>query len=256
MADSLLLIIGFLGAFASGLLGIGGGVILVPMALYLPPLLGVASYSITQVTGMSMVQVLAASILGLRAHAKVGNVPRDLAVPLGGAAGLGAIAGGLGSGRVPEAVLTGIFAVLTLCAAGLMLVPRKAPADETIVPHGFPIVPACLATFGIGVASGMVGIGGGVLLIPLLTTVFRVPVRLVIGTSTAVVLVSGLMGTLGKAFTQQIPWVEAGCLVLGALLGAPLGAKVSHRLPVSVLRKLLAATLLVTAVKMIGGLWG
>lgn len=251
VAELLLVAIGFVGAFASGLLGIGGGVVLVPMALYLPPLLGVASYSMVQVVGMSMVQVLVASTLSLQAHARRGLVPLQLAVPLGAAVGLGAIAGGFASALVSEGVLRIVFATLAIIASILMLVPAKGVSEGTELPEGFRIDLAAILAFGVGIASGMVGIGGGVLMIPLLTTVFHLPIRLVIGTSTAVVFVAGLMGTLGKALNHQIPWESAIFLVAGVLVGAPLGAKASHRLPVGVLRKLLAATIVVTAVKMV-----
>lgn len=251
MTELLLVAIGFVGAFASGLLGIGGGVILVPMVLYLPPLVGIATFSMSQAVGMSMVQVLAASLLGVRAHAKHGSVPRELVVPLGIAVGIGAIAGGLASGFVLESVLTLVFAGLAIVASALMLVPARGSDAATAVPEGFRLDLAAVLALGVGMASGLVGIGGGVLMIPLLTTLFRLPIRMVIGTSIAVVAVAGLMGTLGKALAHQIPWGESLFLVIGALAGAPLGAKLSHRLPVGVLRKLLAATILVTALKMV-----
>lgn len=251
VAELLLVVIGFVGAFASGLLGIGGGVILVPMALYLPPLLGLPSYSMAEVVGMSMVQVLAASALSMRSHARLGSVPRELVVPLGAAVGLGAIAGGLASGFVSEGLLRVVFAALAIAASALMLVPAKGTGEGTEIPTGFRTDLASVFAFAVGLASGFVGIGGGVLLIPMLTTLFRLPIRLVIGTSIAVVFVAGLMGTLGKALAHQIPWAAAIFLVVGALAGAPLGAKISHRLPVGVLRKLLAATIGVTAIKMV-----
>ncbi len=251
MAELLLVAIGFLGAFASGLLGIGGGVILIPLALYVPPLFGIGPYSMAQVVGMSMVQVLAASLMGMRAHARWGSVPRELVVPLGIAVAIGALIGGVASGMVSERALTLVFAAIAVVAALLMMVPAAGSDEGTEVPKDFRFKLAAVLALGVGLASGLVGIGGGVLMIPLLTTFFRLPIRLVIGTSIAVVFVAGLMGTLGKALAHQIPWQESIFLVLGALVGAPQGAKVSHRLPVSVLRKLLAATILVTALRMV-----
>lgn len=251
MAELLLVAIGILGSFASGLLGIGGGVVLIPLALYLPPLLGVASYSMAQVVGMSMVQVLAASLFGLRAHASRGAVHRELVLPLGLAVGLGAIAGGILSGSVPEGVLTLVFAGLAIAAALLMLKPVKGSSEGTEIPKDFRKDLAAVLALGVGLASGLVGIGGGVMMIPLLTTVFRLPIRLVIGTSIAVVFVAGLMGTVGKALAHQIPWHESLFLAAGALIGAPWGARVSHRLPVGILRMILAATLMVTALRMV-----
>jgi uncharacterized membrane protein YfcA len=251
VAELLLVAIGFAGAFASGLLGIGGGVILIPLALYVPPLFGIGPYSMAQVVGMSMVQVLVASLMGMRAHSRLGSVPRELVVPLGIAVAIGALVGGIVSGMVPEHVLTLVFAAIAVVAAMLMLVPAKGSDEGTVIPEGLRIDLASGLALGVGLASGLVGIGGGVLIIPLLTTLFRLPIRLVIGTSIAVVFIAGLMGTVGKALAHQIPWQESIFLALGALVGAPQGAKVSHRLPVGVLRKLLAATILVTALRMV-----
>ncbi len=251
MAEILLVVIGFLGAFASGLLGIGGGVVLIPMALYLPSWFGVATYAMGQVVGMSMVQVLAGSLMSLRAHARRGLVPRQLAVPLGASVGFGAVLGGLASGHAPEALLRIVFAGLAIVSAVLMFVPAPKAVEGSGVPPGFRMGLAVPLSFFVGLAAGLVGIGGGVLMIPLLTTVFRLPIRLVIGTSLAAVLMAGLLGTLGKAMVHQVPWREAFFLVVGALAGAPLGANLSHRLPVGLLRKLLAATILVTALQMV-----
>jgi uncharacterized membrane protein YfcA len=65
-----------------------------------------------------------------------------------------------------------------------------------------------------------------------------------------------LAGTVAKGLTGQVPWAEAGVLVLGALVGAPIGAKVSHRVHADVLRWALAAAIAATAVKMIVQVWG
>lgn len=251
MPELLLLAIGAAGAFASGLLGIGGGIVLIPLALYLPPLFGLPAYSMSQVVAMSMVQVLAASSVGMVSHARRGAAPRALALPLGVAVGLGAIAGGLASGVVPEAAMKALFAAIALAAALLMGRPSPPSDEGEELPANFPMLPAAFLSLGVGFASGLLGIGGGALMIPMLTYLFRLPLRLVIGTSLAVVFVAGLMGTLGKALAHQIPWRESLFLVVGALGGAPLGVKLSHRLSVGWLRKLLAATLLVTAFNMV-----
>jgi len=93
----------------------------------------------------------------------------------------------------------------------------------------------------IGLASGLVGAGGAFLLVPVLIAILRIPVRVTIGTSLAMTSASAAMGFLGKVSTGQIPLVPALAVVAGSLTGAPLGARLSRRVPVTFLRLLLAA---------------
>ncbi|MFN3429495.1 MAG: sulfite exporter TauE/SafE family protein, partial [Candidatus Sericytochromatia bacterium] len=133
----------------------------------------------------------------------------------------------------------------------LMLMPVNAEDGSDELPADFrPGVAAAIAG-GVGVISGLLGAGGAFLMVPLMRTVLKLPLRLIIGTSLGIVLASAVSGTIAKALTGQIPWVPAGSLVLGALLGAPLGAKVSHRVPTPLLRWGLAAAIGLTALKMI-----
>ena len=132
-----------------------------------------------------------------------------------------------------------------------MLTPAKSEDGGAELPADFRPGAAAAIAGGVGVISGLLGAGGAFLLAPLMRTVLKLPLRLIIGTSLGVVLVSAVSGTAAKALTGQIPWVPAGFLVLGALLGAPLGAQVSHRVPAQALRWLLAGAIGLTALKMV-----
>jgi uncharacterized membrane protein YfcA len=85
-----------------------------------------------------------------------------------------------------------------------------------------------------------VGAGGAFLLVPVMVGVMRIPMRLSIGTSLAMVGMSAIAGFIGKAVTGQVPLWPAATVVLGSLSGAPLGGRVSRRVPVTVLRAVLA----------------
>ncbi|MFN3429302.1 MAG: TSUP family transporter, partial [Candidatus Sericytochromatia bacterium] len=85
--------IGLLGAFFSGLLGVGGAILLIPMLLYLPPLFGLPAFDMVAVGGMTLVQVLAASLAGLLAHRKAGHFSWPVAWPMGLAIAVGATLG-------------------------------------------------------------------------------------------------------------------------------------------------------------------
>lgn len=252
----LLFAIGFVGAFVSGLIGVGGAIVLIPMLLYLPPLFGFAPLDIVAIGGMSIVQVLVASLLGLLSHSKAGHFSRRVALPMGIAMAVASAVGGSLSRLVPAATLRGLFAVLAGIAALLMVLPAPASADGEELPEGYqPGFAAALAS-GVGVLSGLLGAGGAFLLSPLMRSVLGLPMRLIIGNSLAIVFISAISATLAKAFTGQIPWQQTVLLVAGAVLGAPLGSKVSHHAPVKALRWVMALVLGATAVKMALDVWG
>lgn len=248
--------IGLAGAFLSGLLGVGGAIVLIPMLLYVPPLFGLQPFGMVAVGGMTIVQVLAASLAGMLTHRQKGHFSWRIAGPMGVAIGLGAAVGGLAAGWIPERGLLGTFALLSAAAGVLMVMPTRGQVEEGDVPDGFNPWMAAGIAGGVGVVSGLMGAGGAFLMAPLMRTVLKLPLRLIIGTSLGIVLVSALAGTLAKGLTGQIPWMEAGLLVVGALAGAPIGAKVSHRMPAHVLRWGLALAIGLTAVKMVLQVWG
>lgn len=256
MTGLVLFIIGLGGAFLSGLLGIGGAIVMIPMLLYFPPLFGLAALDMVAISGMTIVQVLAASLAGLLAHRRAGNFNWQVAWPMGVAIGIGAALGGLAAPWIPERGLQGVFAGLAIAAALLMFLPQRGPEEGTEVPEGFHPWLAMSVAGGVGVLSGLIGAGGAFLMAPLMRSVLKLPVRLIIGTSLGIILVSALAGTIAKGATGQIPWIATAFLVGGALLGAPLGAKVSHYVPAKGLRWLLATAIGLTAVKMVSQLWG
>lgn len=251
MAIALLLALGFAGAFVSGLLGVGGAIVLIPLLLYVPPLFGLPAYPIGHVAGMTMVQVLAASLVGIAAHRRRGHFALGLAVPLAAASGVGAALGGWGSASPSERFMSLLFALLALLAGGLMLVPMPEPVEGEASLGGSRLAFGVAMAGGVGVLSGLIGAGGAFLMSPLMRVGLRLPMRTVIGTSLAIVLASGLLGTIGKALAGQIPWSETVWVVTGALLGAPLGATVSHRLQGKTLQWLLAAAILGSGLRMV-----
>lgn len=95
-----LLGLGFVGAFVSGLVGIGGAVVMIPLLYYVPPLLGVGSLGIKRVAGVTMAQVLAAATTGAWTHGRRHLVHRHLAVTGGTAMAVGSLLGSVASGFV------------------------------------------------------------------------------------------------------------------------------------------------------------
>jgi hypothetical protein len=231
----------FCGAFVSGLVGVGGAIVMIPLLYYVPPLLGAGELPIKAVAGLSMTQVLAAAVVGTWSHGRHALVHRGLALTGGPAMAGGSLLGAVLSSHVSGRVLLATFALMTTIALPLMFI---APVDPpgggdraTVAFNRAGVVALCGS---VGFVAGLIGAGGAFLLVPVLVGVLRVPMRLGIGTSLAMVGISALTGFLGKAVTGQIPLWPALTVVLGSLTGAPLGGRVSRRVPVPVLRGVLA----------------
>ena len=242
--------LGLTGALIAGLVGIGGGIVMIPLLLYVPPSLGAPPLSIHVVSGITMVQVMAAGITGMLAHRRGGHLEPALVMTLGLATILASLAGGAASRFVSAEALTGIFASLAVVAVVLLLGgPRQRLVEE-----GAELQFSRAAAVALGAATGflvgMVGAGGGFLLVPIMIYVLHVPVRVAVGTAMAIVALSATAGTIGKAVTGQVDWLLALALVCGALPGAYLGAVVSRRISAVALARLLAAVIGLIAVKM------
>ena len=246
----LLVVLGFGGAFLSGLLGVGGAIVMIPILFYVPPLLGFAQIDIHTVTGVTIVQVAAAAAAGGLGHLGAGKVDRGLFLDIGVTMTAASLVGALLSDVVDARAIEAVFATLALVAAAMMLLLRSHTAPETGRPsgHGRPLAIALGVL--VGLPAGMVGAGGAFILIPLMLFVLRVPLRVAVGTSLWIVLASALAGMVGKAATGQVDWPLALGLVAGALAGGRFGSFVSRRVPHERLALALGLIIALVAVRM------
>jgi uncharacterized membrane protein YfcA len=159
-------------------------------------------------------------------------------------------AGGFASGIVEPVVLEAVFAAMASLAAVMMLTLRGRTAPEVDGGVPFNRAAAVVAATVVGFSAGLVGAGGAFFLVPVMLYGLRVPVRVTVATSLAVVAVAGAAGLAGKVLANQVDWFLAGLLVLGALPGARLGAAVSRRVSTSGLVVALGAVVAVVAVRM------
>lgn len=249
----LYLLVGLLGlatGFISGLLGIGGGIIMAPLLLYLPPLFGHLPFTMKVVAGLTIVQGLTACVSGALSHRKFHFVSGQLTGWMGASIFAAALLGGAGADYLPDRLLLAIFALLALSAAGLIFVPTagdsEAPAVESFF---FSRLRAVVAAGSVGVFGGLVGQGGSFILIPLMTSFLQVPTRIAIGSNLAIIFLASLAAFLGKALTGQILWHFALPIVLTVIPATYLGGQFSRRVPVAKLRLLLAACIVAAAIK-------
>jgi len=236
--------------FLSGLLGIGGGIVMAPLLLYVPPLFGLAPMSMHAVAGLTIVQGLAACTSGVVAHRRFHCVSGGLTCWMGATIFVAALVGGAMAGQVANELLLVIFALLALVAVGLIFVPVATDREHPdLSEFSFSRGRAMVAAGSVGILGGMVGQGGSFILIPLMTSFVQVPTRIAIGSNLAIVFLSSLAAFLGKAVTGQIVWPLALVIVVVVVPAAQLGGLLSHRLPVAGLRMLLAVCVGIAAVR-------
>lgn len=242
-------LIGFIGSFVSGMVGVGGSIIKYPMLLYIPPLFGMAAFTAHEVSGISAIQVFFASIAGVWAYRKSGYLNKSLILYMGGAILVGSFIGSFGSSRLSEDAVNIVYGVLALIAAVMMFIPKKQIDDKPMDQITFSKPLATGLAFIVGIGSGIVGAAGGFLLVPILLVVLKIPTRMTIATSLAVTFISSIGGTVGKIMTGQIDYGPAAVMIVASVLAAPLGAKLGGKLNTKALQAILAVLILGTAIK-------
>lgn len=236
-------------AFLSGLLGIGGGLVLGPLLLYLPPVVGAASLPVKLITGLTILQAVGGGIMGTLRHRHHGNVSWRLVRTMAPVGGIASFSGAFVSGGTSDHVLLVIFAGFALAGAIALLLPvqsQQGAIDDlhVNVPLAWGIA-AVLGFFG-----GMVGIGAIAFMLSALVYLLRIPARVAIGTSLAIGLFSALAALAGKLATAQIEPLFGAIVLVSAAVGSPIGVAVGQRSHPRALMLLLSAILGVTALRM------
>jgi uncharacterized membrane protein YfcA len=238
------------GGTLSGLLGIGGGLVIVPLLLYAPLWLGFGEVDIRTASAVAVVQVTAATLSGALAHRKRGAIHMRLAVTMSIASALGAVLGAVSSAAVPGIVLLFTTAGLATAAALLMFLPTRVENADPGQHPAFNAVVVCIIGLVIGLVIGMNG-AGAFLMMPALIYIVGLPTRTALGTVLAVGFPTSLAASAGKVVTGQVPFAITALVVVGAIVGAQGGSWLSARTPTRALRWIYGA--LVSAIAL--GLW-
>lgn len=247
---AVLFTLGLIGGFLSGLLGIGGGIIMVPLLLYIPPAFGLAVLSMKAVAGITSLQSFVGAISGVYGHKRYNRVNLSLAWSMGGAMAAGSLFGSVWSKQISSEVMLMVFASMALIACALMFLPKREEnrdLEAQELSYNKPLSISLGA--GIGLLSGVIGQGGAFLFIPAMLYVLHVPTRIAIGTALAIGVASSLAVLLGRIGTSQVPYLIAIVLVCGVLIGAQIGSIFSQRTPRKALRSILAVVIAGTSIK-------
>jgi uncharacterized membrane protein YfcA len=250
-----LLLLGSVTGFLAGLLGIGGGMLMVPFMSFILTAKGYpADYTVKMAVATSLATICFTSMSSVRAHHRRGAVLWPIVRLLAPGILLGSLVGAQLAVALPGKVLGILFAVFVAFSATQMFLDRKPKPSRTL--------PGRVGTFGmgwvIGMLSSLVGAGGAFVSVPFMTWC-NVKIHDAVGTSAALGFPIALAGTLGYIWAGQgmpeMPPGSIGYLYLPGLIvvslasmcTAPLGARTAHRMDIRPLKKVFAVVLYVLA---------
>jgi len=242
-------LIGFVGSFISGMLGIGGAIINFPMLLYIPVVLGVGHFTSHEVSGITAIQVFFATLGGVLAYRKGGFLNKTLIAYMGTSILIGSFIGGFVSTHLPESGINLIYGILALIAVIMMLVPKKGIDEFPLDQLKFNKWLGGLLAFIVGIGAGIVGAGGAFLLVPIMLVVLKIPTRMTIASSLAITLISSIGTVSGKISTGQVELLPSLIMVVASLIASPLGVNAGKKVNTKVLQIIMGILILATAVK-------
>lgn len=255
-----LALVGCVSGFLAGLLGVGGGIVVVPVLYHVLAAFDVdVALRAHIAVGTSLATIIPTSIQSIRAHKAKGAVDGELLKLWGPFVAVGVVLGVIIASYATATVLTAIFGVVAALVALYMLFTREGWHPV----NGLPGRPgqAGMATT-IGTISTLMGIGGGTLTVPMLS-ICSYPVRRAVGTASVIGLIIALPGTVGYIINgwgkAGLPAFSLGYVNLGGLVAivftsmwfAPLGARTAHTIQPRTLRLLFGVFLTITATKML-----
>lgn len=236
--------------FGAGFIGLGGGLLLFPLLLYLPPYFGLQPIDAKTVAALVISQVFFSGFVGGAAHWRSGRVHKRIILIGALASSLGAFTGGIASKWVSDWFLLLLFGFVTLVAGAVMFFPGPSAEAEQIPTEriGVPVLSLGAISLSVGLVVGLLG-AGNFLFVPLLIYVLKIPTRVTIGSALVIHVLNGFAGFTGKLITGQVPLEMTIAVLLGAGIGAIAGEKCHGRVSPQVLRYTYAGVIAIVALR-------
>lgn len=255
-------ITGMLVGLASGMLGVGGCFIMVPMLYWVYTSMGFSpDIAIKVAFGTNLLVVLPTVMSSAFGHNKKGTVWWRAAIIIGIAGSIGAVIGATIASHLPGELLKIIFGLGILTGALRMLTIKPPKLEQE--PEDNPVLWAAWG-FPIGIISGMIGIGGGVLMIPVMVLALKFKMHRAIGTSAALMIFTSIGGVFGYIINglgvegippYSIGYVNLTSWLMLAVTSVPMaqvGVILAHKLPAKQLKYIFIAVMIYMGLKMIG----
>lgn len=257
--------IGIASAVFGSIVGLGGGVVTVPVLVLTGQALTGEPVSAQTAVGTSLAVLIFTALSASWAYSRQRRIDYRSAWLIFITSGPAAMLGALVSRLIPQGPFQLAFGIFMLVMFGLMIARERLSPIRTAwkikrtfvdregrtYEYGYDVRLALLIGFGVGAASGLFGIGGGSLFVPLMVLLFRFPPHVASATSMFVILLSSVLGSAVHVWNGHVDWLLFAALAPGALVGGRLGAVVASRLTGRQLMLLLRATLLAMAAYLI-----
>lgn len=243
----IMLLIGIFGGFISGLVGIGGAIIIYPMLLLLPPLVGLPTYSAYIASGLTSSQVFFSTLSGSFKAYKNKDFSRTLVLNMGSGMIIGSILGAILANLINVQFVNMVYIIIALLALILMFI-KVAPSTSHIKFNRLLLI-----TIGgiIGLVSGIVGAGGAFIIIPVLLVIFKLPMKTVVTNSIVIAFISSVGAFIIKLLQGYIPVNSAIPLILGSILFTPLGMKIGQKIPDYIQKMIVSIIIVIAIIKLI-----
>lgn len=254
-----LIVTGMVAGVMAGLLGVGGGIVIVPVLYHLFTLLGIdEAVRMHIAVGTSLATIVPTSIISSRSHYNKGSLNTALLKQLVPGVIIGVLIGTALTGFISGMALTSVFAVVALIVAFNMTFKKDGGYLAERLPGRFG---TGLIGTSIGALSAMMGIGGGTLSVPVLSA-FKTPMHTAVGTGAALGVVISIPATIGFLINGMgmegrppmsvgyINLIGFALIVPVTMVVAPVGARLAHRINANLLRKLFALFLGATSLRM------
>ncbi len=257
-----LLITGTAVGFASGLLGVGGCFIMIPVQYWILTASGVdATVAIRVAFGTNLLVVLPTALSGAAGHSRKGAVLWKAGMVLGVTGAFSSLLGGYVAAHLPGKILTMVFGLAILAGAVRMLTAKPPRVKEEPTKS---ILSYFLWGIPLGFASGLIGIGGGVIMVPVMVVILKFRMHQAVGTSTAMMIFTSIGGVISYiieglnvpglpeysiGYVNLLQWL----LLAGTSVPmAQVGVRTAHSLPAKQLRYVFIAVMMYMGLKMIG----
>ncbi|ANU11546.1 hypothetical protein A1A1_02460 [Planococcus antarcticus DSM 14505] len=260
--------VGVISGIVGALIGLGGGVILVPALLFLGTSFAFfPELSPQKIVGLSVIMMIFTGLSSTLAYMKVRTVDYKSGLIFFAGSAPGTVIGAFVNKNLDLPSFNLYFGILLVFLSLLLMMRDHLKAVHWFVDngrkttftdnedkqyiYGYPIWFALILTFFVGFASGLFGIGGGSIIVPAMILLFLFPPHVAIGTSMFMVFLSALVNSVTHIALGHVPWIYTIAVIPGAYIGAKIGARLNKRLDSEMLVTILRIVLLVLGLRSI-----
>jgi len=252
----LLAVVFFIVSTLFSMIGMGGGILYVPILLF-------AGFSIKQAPAVSLILILGTSSAALFTFWRNKKVDWKLALAIDPPTDVMAFVGGYFSALVPELALKALLICILIIAGTLMLRQQRNTIENAAdgrpwywrrnfngIEYTVNLPLVLTATALVGVLSGMLGITGGIIKLPIMVLLCGVPMDIAVATSTVMVAITALFGLAGHAIRSPVSWDVGLILAIAAVFGGILGSRISLKANKTVLKRCFGIVVWLVAIRL------